>query len=1201
MSSNAIYRRRMFALINRSNANATRDSYDWDNIIQIVIMVPSTVPVERRYITEAIKLVDSNIQDKNILFVDNYTNLGLATKILSSPCVVIAPYYVGGAQGIPNWRTDKFNSHLFINGAQPNATDRIVQENPPGTLIVGAGLQGITRPDMNNPYTEFVDLTDRDIYPVTNVTQDGIYAKVLSSIMEVIYFSSNNDYFYLSGISGFANNISGWHQVTKVYDWPVFALGFTHNLGAGSFVGTNANMRAAWLSGSIATVGAKINMIRKQMGCSLEEARLRARVSAGEVWTKERGFGWINTANAMYAGETDASGLFLPILSGQTSSSKVTNTQNGLYMKYLFGKTVISTEILPYATSIKDEINNIQEPVAVYGLTQNVGRYYQTEVVENSPQSYQFRQYDVYGNSSLGNVINITTDNFLTIINAARAAISDFYKIGIGTDTTGNTALIDCSEIASIDYFGELYIEMSDNATYAIKDVNDSRVTEMDEEYFVNLRWTNDLATYKAEKVPAPVECDVPGDYASIPLAVAAGKTFINVVSGTHTLQYNLPDNVDLNISDGAIITGSGLYTLQVSGVNRIFGRGIIENTSNTTGASVVHAQPGATLVVEGAELKSPNRGILFNDGANVILKTPLITATTNSQEVFTLYPGSKLIIDAFVIDAPNAPYLFKEFGSEDVKVYLKNSRINYSGLLFQAQSSSLHIAEMCILNCTSVSEGAIAFIRGTYPTGENSIRMFYVDGVNVRFYLGGGLSTLKSYADNYTAMMAAREIFKENWKKYISIPDVNGVLYYINLANITRYSVNGDTITFDETSIVCESGWAAKHFEYLDECYKNYHFLSTFTGEFLHVGVGREYNTIASAVAAAVPGQAVWVHDGPYDEAVKIKDGIIVYYDEDVLHRGGGPIPFQNIHTVFWNHQSNGTPNFKVYGYGNFHYADYLWWDSTDGTDGWDGSKFFWSFKTQKSDNGRAIFPSRCHTKLICKGYSHGKLNNATHTSFIDTDAQLEGDFDLVLVENVVEGLYQPFKTSNAKLVFRNLKLLNAFTLISFATDYGIGVSDYRICGILIESNSIVDGYGLLASGDCEDKHTFIECIFLKTGATKDLVNAFGGSFYEPVYFRGNNYLANTTAVVDWDGTTVIQATPLVFDDTLLEITDEVEINTVKSKLLAKNSIWHNNDIFGQSADMQFVGTNIVKHDNFPLDIPSKEGIYEINENLTL
>lgn len=1177
---------------------AYQETFSWDNAIQIVTCIAPNEWVERLYVKQVIKLTDPGIQDKNILEANNYQDVVKVVNNLSTPVVCIAPYSVGGDYNIYQWRIDKFSKFMFCNVLGYNPNDKVLQEIPPGTIAVGGGTSLLTVPGQTSNHLEFIDMTDRDKHPITNVVQDGTWAKVTSTDGEIIYFAgAGTTWVYLSGISGFQNVLSGWHLVTKVYDWPDFSIGFTHNLGTGAYVPSSTDyLHLFFFSGSSAMVGAKINVIRRNTNCSLEEARFKARLSTQEIWSKERGYGQIDVERASYQSDVNTAALYIPKLIGSCSISSVVSDVFGLYVKHLFNAWTIKSEILPYTTKIVENISGNQTNISTSGGVVAVSRYFEMVEAGKKTRNFQITQSDIMGNSSTSPSIELESDGLLAQLNLRRSEISlNTYKIGIGCGTDFNTKYIECDNIAPPDYYGELYITTTDGKIISIRDNNFPELNDLNEKYFINVRWANHLAEYKADKVPAPIECNVPGDYASINLAIASGKTFINVVSGTHTQQINLPDGVDLNVSAGAEITSSSIYTIRPLGTSRIFGRGTISNTSAADGASTIYSE-NATLMVECADIYCDSGSICIAKNSEIMIKTYALDSDDDTQEAFALYNNSKIILDAYICNIDN-PVVFAEYNSPNSVVMVKNSQINHSGLLCNTETTTLIAIEASILNCTNATDGFTSFIYGNSLLSSNNIKYYYVDGNILKLMDNAGILTTKTYLSEYEAMMAARSIFKANWKKYGTIANSDGRLYYINIELVNTYSVLIDALTVDNLTIDVRTGYGVREHAYLDRLVQGYNFLRDFAGTWLHVGEGYEYATIKAARDAAIAGQAIRVHPGTYTDAILTKDNIVIYYEYGVIHNAGNIALIGN--TCFYNNE-NTYKNFKVLGLGEFVSDNYIWWEFNGGTAG--TADFYFEFKEQKADGSRAIFPQFCHTNLFIKGYKHGGKDNLMHTSFIDTDAQVNVDIDIAHIEDVAEIVFQPYKTNNAYFILRNAECEYYMQLYGQQEDGDIGVSNYYFIGLYMHCITLAsnDGWGINSGTEgCIDNLSFASCIGIKDG-TAAIFAAFGpgGSMSGILEFIGPNYLAKSLAHASWEIPPVITGT-IVIDDTLQEIETAIEFDTQKSTLYMINSVWHNDSIFGQYANMVFQGSNVIKNAIFPSDPVNPN--YELNEGLSL
>lgn len=415
------------------------------------------------------------------------------------------------------------------------------------------------------------------------------------------------------------------------------------------------------------------------------------------------------------------------------------------------------------------------------------------------------------------------------------------------------------------------------------------------------------------------------------------------------------------------------------------------------------------------------------------------------------------------------------------------------------------------------------------------------------------GIRTI-NYSSGYLAVMAARELFAQEstalYKFSITIPDVNGRCYYINVANINTYDLISPTILrldfggdpnniFASIHIEMDTDWADRHYAYFLEVYNSYHFLSTFSGTIIDVGPGETHTTITSAMTAASLGDAIKVQSGTYSEAIRIKDGITVYFENDANTIGqyvGGAV---DAVTCFYTTTADTNVTFKVLGFGNFTSPNHIWIDVNSPAA--QTNYFFLHCNDLKSDDYRAIFGQYTSTKLLFKGRNFSSYLTGSQTSFLDTDAQIEADFDFVKIFDRDELSFQPYPkaaVNRHRVIFRNAHVKSNNVLKG--SIYGGGCwddpnpslksTDYLYVNILMDGRHITtvlsQGYwigtisqdtGLIIAPDTFE---LIQCVVLGREGSNLSVFLTDPAENLSVKFTGKSYFSWVEASSTWEHT---------------------------------------------------------------------------------
>lgn len=127
----------------------------------------------------------------------------------------------------------------------------------------------------------------------------------------------------------------------------------------------------------------------------------------------------------------------------------------------------------------------------------------------------------------------------------------------------------------------------------------------------------------------------------------------------------------------------------------------------------------------------------------------------------------------------------------------------------------------------------------------------------------------------------------KNHYKTTVTIPDVNGIDYAINIINIIAYNLSSSSVLIEFNNaeileIICvNSTHATKHYEYLNKVYTGYTIYDSFTGTRHEVNPGE---SIQQAVQNASPGDLIVVNTGSYTESISLKNGVDIYFAENCI-----------------------------------------------------------------------------------------------------------------------------------------------------------------------------------------------------------------------------------------------------------------------------------------------------------------------------
>lgn len=285
--------------------------------------------------------------------------------------------------------------------------------------------------------------------------------------------------------------------------------------------------------------------------------------------------------------------------------------------------------------------------------------------------------------------------------------------------------------------------------------------------------------------------------------------------------------------------------------------------------------------------------------------------------------------------------------------------------------------------------------LNGVFNIDQSLVTHFYVSRNNVWVHYVSGLHSIIECSSAKVAMYAAREMFAQAYKDTVTIGDLSGRSYYVNVTNVTSKSQSGSgiTINFANASIEItrpDEASAVHEYEYLSDVYDARRFLATFAGTTITVddSGGADYTTIVAANAVVTTGQCLRVKAGTYAETFTLKDGVTYYFEPNAIH--DGEITPAN----------NSAFTARILGYGKFERSGtsnpfvHIWKDIA--VDGTTQSRIFWECDSIKSDHGRTFFSMAGRTALRIKGYSAGKYS-AGGGHIFDTDAMCTLDLDLV------------------------------------------------------------------------------------------------------------------------------------------------------------------------------------------------------------
>ena len=1069
---------------------------DYSNYPQIVVVTDS--PSERLYIRRTLMWVDSSLVDEHILYVNSFQEaLGIQNPI---PLVFAVPYYASRYSSSPIWGS--YNPRISVPtheilgvcACEENILE--YQELFPEFVVVTAGKNGVGVWDSCNSY-EFCEIAGgEDIYPILDVVQDGAYARFIGNVppnppYEMSYYFDYGGKAYITGVSGFQNNLpDGLYSITQSWTYPNNDVGIVWNLGSGALTSNNVTVQGVWLSGAVAVAAAKINLIRKLSGCSLAQARHQARVSgSNQTWNTESGYGYIQVnSQALPLNRSAGSMIVQPVFQGDVLIEEISRTTD--YVDFFFPSYLFRTSLTKgYAKSLELFGTNGFQGFDEISFSGSYGH-----LIPYSHQGYikdtcvvQARVKDSYGNETIG---SLEMTNNLTVKarqDQIRALPNQHKLLFISPTSYENVDFFDSGELVSVNSFSNLLDIENPDLTYTYDYIGESgeRDTLLQAFYANSKRWNADTQKYLDEAVPAKNIGLVPAEYMNIQLAIADGKNYIKITEGSYTGKYDLPDHVDLEISDGATITGSDSYVIKALGSSNIFGRGVI---SATNGYLFEVAATGYLNVSMKNTGVGNSVGLCRQLGNGEFI---LNADEINCNEGLISYGGDS-VIDVRELNINSTA--FKMIGNG--KVCLVNSDCSCDQLFELSHASSRQQEVICSRVKTrsgvESSVGSIAHCNDNQIIVSDLLYYYWNLGV-VNFVYENRVQVIVG-TSSYENLLFTRKFFKDRHRQFGTVSDNNGICYYINLDNINSVTVDGNNLTIDNLTITCTSGFAVKHKRYLDKLVEGRRFLSTFQGTWLHVGSGQQYSTINEAVRNFQSGNAIRVHVGEYREAVPVIDGLKVYYDPGAFHYSGHTTDNGGIHAIYYN-KSISPKYVDILGYGSFDSdTGFTWNDKPVAVpENRNQGLVYWEFSTMKSNENRSIFCGDAHLKISMKGFSHRSSDGSTYTSFCDTDEQIEADFDICEIREHEELIFQPYSTVDAKCVFRNVDSIPTIpnltsTLVSNSPlDYN--KSDYLFISVLhdlTQQNVVENGFLIYYQTSGLDTFEFCQCVFIRKPETE-------------------------------------------------------------------------------------------------------------------
>lgn len=351
---------------------------------------------------------------------------------------------------------------------------------------------------------------------------------------------------------------------------------------------------------------------------------------------------------------------------------------------------------------------------------------------------------------------------------------------------------------------------------------------------------------------------------------------------------------------------------------------------------------------------------------------------------------------------------------------------------------------------------------NGVFDIDIADLDYFYVRNDILVFKKSDGTQQTAEFASNYLALLSGREYFNLNWRNLVTVLDTDtSRSYYINVAKITSHSASSDTLTVSTAnytlSITCpDSAGATWDAQYITDVKAAYRFLTDFAGTFRTVGVGKDYATIALANAAASSGECVRIYSGTYSENLTLKNGVYYYFEDGAILAGAVIYAADTAWTSY------------IYGYGTFRQAgttsnDHIWKGSI--TDSTENSKLVFVFKKIETDAPRTIFAGKGKTRLTIKGDACEAYNEASYTSFIDTDSDWNADVDVVSVADCEElsfvTLLDPSEAGARRIVFRNVSCVNSSTTSQINATYNFEPTlidyQYFLINVLLDNQGNV------------------------------------------------------------------------------------------------------------------------------------------------
>lgn len=377
-----------------------------------------------------------------------------------------------------------------------------------------------------------------------------------------------------------------------------------------------------------------------------------------------------------------------------------------------------------------------------------------------------------------------------------------------------------------------------------------------------------------------------------------------------------------------------------------------------------------------------------------------------------------------------------------------------------------------------------------------------------------------------YEARAYLDKYIKDHFKTTATIPDVNGVNYIVNIANVLAYNLVSDTIEieFDNTDILTitclNSTHASLHYTYLNHLYTGYNIYDTFTGTRIEVNEGE---SIMQAVQGATAGDLVIVNTGTYTESIKLKNGVDIYFMENCV------LKYLSASDGIFNDRL-GFVVCNIYGFPDITAVNCLivgLWNNNS-------SIYLEANEINQSSTSAGCFYQYCDTtftsKIKVKGFSLNKLTgSALGISDFDGYGNIFCDYDFIKMAGVQCNLSYGFSHDTGNyLIFRNMySQTGAYVTIEGSNFYQPSIMNHIFVNcrfrntnagagsIFLQYDPITDGWA------GQHKAYFYSCYFQQTGkcidATYSITSYMYGSNYSSIDKDSQVTLAGTgTLTID-------------------------------------------------------------------------------------